>query len=212
MQPASFTLSAAPISLELRDAVDASVDIAPNGYVGEVALAVAGGPADVMVELGQASVTLDGATTASVPFTVTTLSNTASGAFVVTLVGSVPAGDRSVDAVLTIEPAITITIPPNLSSFSSNPANTTAFGDFPTVLKALPNMSADNPITVRFFNADTVPHEIHADDPAQGFPHGNQSIPPGSFDPVVRMINSPGEYLYYPHDIGLSILGRIDIE
>jgi hypothetical protein len=130
----------------------------------------------------------------------------------VTVVGTVPAGEKSVDAALIVEPVITIVIPENLASYSADPPSTDAFGDFPTVIKALPNMSDDNPITVHFFNADTVPHEIHADNPNEGFPHGNQGIPPGELDPVVRRVNSPGEYLFYPHDIGMSILGQIVIE
>ena len=57
-----------------------------------------------------------------------------------------------------------------------------------------------------------VSHEIHADRPDQGFGHGNQPIPANSFDPVVRQVNTPGTYDYYPHDIGQSIPGRIVIE
>jgi hypothetical protein len=211
-QPATFELSATPVELELRSSVDTVVSIAPNGYVGPVALSIAGGPSDVQAELGASSVTLDGSTVETVPLTLTTASSTQTGAFVVTVVGTVPSGEKSVDAALIVEPVITIIIPENLASYSAEPPSTDAFGDFPTIVKALPNMSDDNPITVHFFNADTLPHEIHADNPNEGFPHGNQPIPPGAFDPVVRRVNSPGEYLFYPHDIDASILGRIDIE
>lgn len=212
LQPASFELSATPVELELRNSVETEVTITPNGYVGPVTLTITSGPSDVQAELGVSSVTLDGSTLATVPLTLTTASSTQTGAFVVTVVGTVPAGEKSVDAELIVEPVITIIIPENLASYSADPPSTDAFGDFPTVIKALPNMSDDNPITVHFFNADTVPHEIHADNPNEGFPHGNQPIPPGEFDPVVRRVNTPGEYLFYPHDIDASILGQINIE
>jgi hypothetical protein len=212
LQPASFELSAMPVELELRSEVETLVSIAPNGYVGPVALSIEGGPSDVGAELGASSVTLDGSTVATVPLTLSTASNTQTGAFAVTVVGTVPSGEKTVDAAFIVDPIITIVIPVDLASFSAEPPSTNAFGDFPTVVKALPNMSGDNPITVNFFNADTVPHEIHADNPNEGFPHGNQPIPPGEFDPVVRQVNTPGEYLFYPHNIGMSILGQINIE
>ena len=121
-------------------------------------------------------------------------------------------GSKEVAAVVTVEPVLTITIPQGLNGMSDDPPNTTAFGDYPTRIRALDGMSGDNPVTILFFNADSVPHEIHADRPDQGFGHGNQPIPASSFDPVVRQVNTPGTYDYYPHDIGQSILGRIVIE
>lgn len=214
VQPASFAITAAPAELELRSTQTVNVSVAPNGYVGDVALSIGAAPTDVQAQLGASTVALDGSTTETVSLTLTTLSSTQTGAFVVTVVGTAPEGTKSGDGVVQILPVITITIPLDLESFEQTPGNpnTTAFGDFPTTIKALPNMSGENPITVKFFNADTVGHEIHADDPGAGFGHGNQSIPPNSFDPVVRMINQPGEYLYYPHDLGLGIIGQINIE
>ncbi len=211
LQPASFEISVSASQLELRDSGEATVTIAPNGYVGPVVLSLTGTPADVTAELATTGVNLDGSSSETVTLNLSSKSDTQTGAFVISVVGTVPGGEKSGDAAVNVIPTITITIPENLASFSSNPASTNAFGDFPTLIKALPNM-AETPITVNFFNADTVPHEIHADDPDVGFGHGNQNIPPGAFDPVVRQVTAPGEYTFYPHDIGNSILGRITIQ
>lgn len=217
-QPASFELSLdepSP-SVDLRAEVEVDVTIEPNGYTGAVALALSGVPDDVDAALASTSVVLDGQTAETVTVTFTTASDTTTGTFPFTVTGTVEAGDKSTAGTLAVIPAITITIPANLAAMQpapGDPPNQTAFGPYPTVLKALPNMSAQNTITIRFFNADTVPHEIHADNADQGFPHGNQSIPPMSFDPVVRNVNSPGQYDYYPHDLGVNnIQGRILIQ
>jgi len=213
-QPATFSIAAAddaPV-LELRDTVDVEVSVTPNGYVGPVLLHVEGLPSDVTADLSTSSVALDGDTTATFTVTLATVSSTVTGDYPFTIHGTVESGEKTGDATLTVEPILTVIIPENLQSFSADPPNQTAFGDFPTIVTALPNMSADNPITVRFFNAGTVPHEIHADAGADGFGHGTGLIDPGTFDPVERHVTSPGQYGYYPHDIGPSILGEIDIQ
>jgi plastocyanin len=199
---------------DLRDSVDLTVLIAPNGYVGPVALAVEGLPADVSAELGSAMAVLDGETTEAVDLTLTTISSTQAGDLGFTVTGTVETGVKSAAGTLSVRPVITILIPQGLAGMQGQPGspNTTAFGDYPTTIKALPGMSAQNPVTVNFFNADNVPHQIHAEYDAQGFPHGTQDIVPGQLDPLVRQVSSPGTYDYYPHDIGPSILGRIVIE
>jgi hypothetical protein len=121
-------------------------------------------------------------------------------------------GDQSGAFELDVLPVITIYIPKDLQTYSSNPPDHTAFGDYPTKIKAVPNMDANHTVTVKFFNSDTVGHEIHADNDAEGFPHGTQNIAPNSYDPVVRNVKFPGTYNYYPHDIGQSIEGQIVIQ
>ena len=81
-------------------------------------------------------------------------------------------------------------------------------------MKALANLSASNPITVRFFNADTVSHRIHGDKPTQGFAHGATDIPPGAFDPLERQVNAVDTYDFYPHDLGTNaqIVGRLIVQ
>lgn len=212
-QTADFEITASgAATIELRASTDLSLTVAPNGYVGPVSLSLANVPSDVDASVSPTSVTLDGTSDESITLTVTSASNSESGTFAITVVGTVPEGTASGDASVTIEPVITITIPQNLESYASNPADTTAFGDYPTVIKAPANISAANPVTVKFFNDDTEPHEIHADADDAGFGHGQGPIAPGSFDPVVREVNQTGEFGYYPHDIGTTILGQIVIE
>jgi plastocyanin len=209
IQEATFQLSvdnAAP-SMELRAEAGVTIRVDPNGYVGPVALSLEGVPADVTAELAPASVDLDGATEAMANVSFTTLSSTQSGQFQITAAGTVASGEKSTTLTLTVEPAITITIPAGIN----NMQGTGVFGDYPTVIKAVPGMSAQSPIRVRFFNADNLVHSIHADNDGQGFPHGDDIIP-GMYEVPERLVNSPGTYNYYPHDIGQSILGQIVIE
>lgn len=218
-QPATFAITitatetdGATAEIDLRDTTALTVSIAPNGYEGPVDLALTGLPADVVGDLASDTVTLDGATTETVVLTVSSASNTATGTYPFVVSGTVDAGEKSGAATVIVHPVITIVIPPNLATYDDDGVDTTAFGDYPTVIKALPNMSSQNTITVNFFNSDTVTHEIHADDQAQGFGHGQGPIQPNSMDPVVRKVTSAGEYNYYPHDIGTNIMGQIVIE
>lgn len=212
-QTADFEITAASSAeLELRASTDVSLTIAPNGYTGVVSLSLMNVPGDVDASVSPTSIALDGTSDESITLTVTSASNSESGSFAISVVGTVPEGTASGDVSVTIEPVITITIPQNLESFASSPADMTAFGDYPTVIKAPANISGANPVTVKFFNDDTVPHEIHADQDGAGFGHGQGPIAPGAFDPVVRNINQSGEFGYYPHDIGTTILGLIVIE
>lgn len=212
-QTADFTITAnGSAALDLRDSAEVELTVAPNGYVGQVSLSLMNVPADVQGSLSVTSLTLDGSSDQLLSLTLESASDTVTGAFAVTVVGTAPEGQASGDVALTIEPVITVYIPQDLESYVSSPANTTAFGAYPTRIKAPPNLGPENTITVRFFNQDSVNHEIHADQDQQGFGHGQGPIAPNSFDPVVRNINAPGDYSYYPHDIGTNILGLISVE
>lgn len=212
-QTASFeiALSASDTTLELRDSAELEVTVTPNGYVGTVVVGVAGLPSDVTSTIAPSLLELDGSTVATTTLSLASASDTVTGSFAFTLNAAAPEGTKSVTANLEVAPVITIYIPADLASYSGQ---NTAFGPFPTMIKALPNMSASNTISVRFFNQDSVPHEIHAEAAVQGFPHGNGPIAPNSFDGQTRNVNAPGTYNFYPHDLGngTSIPGRIIIQ
>lgn len=210
-QPATFSLSLSQpaATIELRDSVDVVVTVAANGYVGTVTLDVAGLPADVDASLAAPSVTLSGSGSETVTLTLSSASDSQTGDAPYTVTGTVPSGSKDTQGALTIEPVLTVEIPANLADFISDPPDTTAFGAYPTLVKALPDMN-QTPITVRFHNNDDIPHEIHADG-TNGFFHSQSQIGPGQFDDD-RQITGPGTYDYYPHDLGTGILGRIKIQ
>jgi hypothetical protein len=211
-QTADFEIavSASDTTLELRDSAELEISVTPNGYVGTVLVGIAGLPSDVTSTISPTMVELDGSTVATTTLSLASASDTVTGSFTFTLNAAAPEGTKSITAGLTVAPVITIYIPPDLSSYSGQD---TAFGPFPTMIKALPNMSTSNTISVRFFNQDSVPHEIHADAAVQGFPHGNGPIPPNSFDGQTRNVNQPGTYNFYPHDLNdTTIRGRIVIQ
>lgn len=211
-QTASFEIavSASDTTIELRDSAELEITVTPNGYVGTVVVGVAGLPSDVTSTISPTLIELDGSTVATTTLSLASASDTVTGSFAFTLNAAAPEGTKSVTANLEVAPVITIYIPPDLSSYTGQD---TAFGPFPTMIKALPNMSASNTISVRFFNQDSVPHEIHADAAVQGFPHGNSPIPPNSFDGQTRNVNQPGTYNFYPHDLNdTTIRGRIIIQ
>jgi hypothetical protein len=199
-QTATFEIAvnASDTTLELRDSTELEITVTPNGYVGTVLVGIAGLPTDVTSTISPTMVELDGSTTATATLSIESASDTVTGDFAFTLNAAAPEGTKSVTANLTVAPVITIYIPADLASYSGS---NTAFGPFPTMIKALPGMSASNTISVRFFNQDSVPHEIHASAPDQGFPHGNGDIDPNSFDGQTRNVNAPGTYDFYPHDL-----------
>ena len=74
------------------------------------------------------------------------------------------------------------------------------------------DISEQNPVTVKFRNADGVSHEIHADEEPSDFPHSPGPIPPNGMDEP-REVNSKGIYNFYLHDQGAVLTpGRIVIE
>ena len=114
-----------------------------------------------------------------------------------------------------MQSVITLHIPSgvnNTGATVSNP-NSTAFGPYPVTITAPANLSESNPITVNFYNDDSVSHEIHADAQAQGFGHDPGSFGAGKMDPYVRKVNTAGTYDFYLHDQGNPLtIGRIFIK
>jgi len=213
-QTADFTLQLDDPGpdVDLRDNVDVTVTISENGYAGTVLLNVdeLELPGDVVATLDDESVTLDGIGTTTVGLNFRTRSDTVSGDLGFTVSGTAEEGSSSVVGVLVVHPTLTMLIPLDLADFEGQ---TTAFGDYPTMVSQPPGgISGDNPVTIRFFNGDVVDHEIHADNPDQGFPHSQMPIGPGAMDGTPRDVNQAGTYNFYPHDLNPSIAGRIVIQ
>lgn len=109
---------------------------------------------------------------------------------------------------------ITITIPAGVDGVqgTAQQPNTTAFGPYPLTISA-PAVSQQNPVTVRFFNADIKAHEIHASLPNDGFGHDLTPFAPMTMDPMVREVTAPGTYDFYLHDEGGPFnVGRLVIQ
>jgi plastocyanin len=203
------------LSVPLMDSAVVNVSVAPNGYSGTMTLAAASLPSNVTAAFAPATVTLDGSTTATAVLTLTTTSDVAPGTAGFSVTASAGGATQTASVSLTVQSVITLHIPAGVNDTGatvSNP-NSTAFGPYPITIVAPQNISASNPVTVYFKNDDTVAHEIHADDAAQGFAHDPGPFGAGQMDPFVRNVNSAGTYDFYLHDQGAPItIGRVFIQ
>jgi hypothetical protein len=197
------------------DSSTVQVSVAPNGYTGTIVLATAGLPAGVTTSFDNATLSIDGSSTATATMTVKTADSAPIGDVSFTVTASADGVTKSATLALTVQPEITIHIPAgvnNTGATVTNP-NSTAFGPYPITISAPANLSTSNTITVNFFNDDTVSHEIHADDAAQGFGHDPGPFGPNSMDPFVRQVNSTGTFDFYLHDQGAPItIGRLFVQ
>ena len=113
-----------------------------------------------------------------------------------------------------MQSVITIHIPAgvnNTGATITNP-NTTAFGPYPIALTPPANFGSSSPIVVYFKNDDNVSHEIHADNPQQGFGHDPGPFGAGQMDPYVRKVIAGGTFDFYLHDQNSPItVGRVFI-
>jgi hypothetical protein len=203
------------LAADLIAKADLTVSIAPNGFTGSVALSVVGLPTDVQASFADASLTLDGTTTATTKLTLTTASNTAPGDLPFSVVGTAGSATKSAPSTLTVHSAITIDIPQGVIGLGGTQTNPykTAFGTYPITITAPQGISSTTPVTVRFYNADTQSHEIHASAPLAGFAHDPGSIAPQSMDRLVRNVTMKGTYDFYLHDQnGPATVGRIIIQ
>jgi plastocyanin len=212
----TMSLDTSTPQLELKDRVDLRVSIDPKGYTGQLTLSATDLSAQaISTTLGSTSVMLDGTTVVKVTYTLETASDATPGPTQFMVTGTAGGDMKAVSGTLTVTSAITIHIPAGVDAMAGVAGNPykLAFGDYPTMIKAPANISAQNPVVVRFFNDDSVPHEIHAGQGAQGFPHDNGSINPMSMDATVRSVNAAGTYDYYLHDHGAAdTVGRIVIQ
>jgi hypothetical protein len=213
-EPAVFELSfddTAP-KVELRATRKVTVSIAANGYVGAVSLRAAGLPTFVTAAFSSATVTLAGTGSATSTLSLTTTSDAVTGKYPFQIFGAVPTGEQALAAALTIEPTITFTIPAGTgSTFTTDVSD--LFGANPTIIKATADL-VKTPISVRFYNADSVYHTIHIDSPvgvtlSHGAPPG---IPPESFDTAERLATQAGNYKFYLHDTVHHVQGAFSIQ
>jgi hypothetical protein len=191
------------------------VSIVPNGYMGTVQLAPGSLPSGVTAKLDHTTLSLDGSTTATAVLTLDTDTSAPPGTAAIDVDVTAAGATKSATVSLQVESTITIHIPAgvdNNGGTSQNPV-TNAYGPYPIQITAPQNLSSQNPITVYFFNDDSVSHEIHADSAAQGFGHDPGPFGPSSMDPYVRRVNTAGTYDFYLHDQNAqSTIGRIVIQ
>ena len=217
-QQATYTISfdtSAP-AVDLDDAVEMMITLSPNGYVGSVSLTINNlGNGGIEGEFSSSKVTLDGSTAVEVKLTLTTMSSTPPGELDFSVSAKAATGVKTANATLDVRPAITIVIPKNANGFggTQNDPYKMAFGDYPMNVIAAKDISAQKPLTVRFFNDDDVPHEIHAANQSQGFPHDPGPIAAHSMDNLVRKVNSKGLYDFYLHDQNApKTIGRLAVQ
>jgi hypothetical protein len=196
--------------VDLLSTTSLNVAIPGSTYAGTLALTVTGLPSDVTATFDNPTVTLSPAGSTA-KLTLATLSSTASGSVPFDIVATVGTGQpTSAPVTLTVNPVITINIPVNVDAMqgsTSNP-NKMAFGDYPIRIKAPANF----PVTVNFHNLDSTPHEIHAEQQQQGFPHGNGLIQQGQ-DDMPRNVTQSGTYDWHLHDEGdATTVGEIVIQ
>lgn len=212
-QMATYEVSVESATVELMSAVEVEVTIEPNEFIGPVSLSALGLAAGVTAEFAPATVDLDGSSTATAVLTLRTLSSVAPGEVAFVVVGASEPGEKSGAASLTVEPVITLFIPQGVNDLGSiNDPYMTAYGPYPIEITAPGDISAQNPVTVKIQNADTVQHEIHAEDEEIGFPHSPGPIAPGAMDQP-REVTSKGTINFYLHDQGtVNTPGRIIIQ
>jgi hypothetical protein len=217
-QTASFTLSVdkPEASLDLADTVVVNVSITPNGFHGAVDLAMATMPPNVTGAFATTAFTLDGTNVATTTLTIATSVSATTGADALMVTATAGAmGSATTPIALTVNAALTITVPANVDGNGGTTADpvTNAFGPYPMNITAPANLSTSNTLTIRFYNADTIAHEIHAESPNQGFAHDPGPFPAMSMDPFIRHVNATGTYDFYLHDQGRpSTIGRLVIQ
>lgn len=211
---AAITLDQQTLQMPLYESATVHVSVAPNGYMGSMALDAGTLPTGVTAAFAPATLTLDGTTTATSTLTLTTATNAPPGALTVAVNASADGTTKAASLAVTVQSEITLHIAQGVNNAGATVTNpdTTAFGPYPVTIVAPANLSASNPIVINFKNEDTVSHEIHADNGAQGFGHDPGPFGAGQMDPYVRKVNAAGTFDFYLHDQGSPItVGRIFI-
>jgi plastocyanin len=182
--------NAAP-SVNLAATSVVNVTITPQSWSGAVALTVTGLPSDVTAAFDNASINVEGSAPVTAKLTLTSLSSTAPAATPFNIVGTVGTVVKTSPATVTVKPWIDIHLPVNADSVTDS---------FGTVNITAPADIANNPVTVNFINDDSTPHEIHAENQNQGFPHGQGTFGQGQADSPVRQVTQAGTYQWHLHD------------
>jgi hypothetical protein len=218
MQPApnlGVSVDHPTLKSELMASNTVQVSIAPNGYSGSATLSLASMPTGVTGTFDHTQITLDGRTTATATLTLKTADSAPPGDTNIEVDAMAAGTTAKATIAYTVESVITVHIPmgvDNMGGSVSSPV-TTAYGPYPMKIAAPQGISAQNPVTVYFFNDDTVSHEIHASADQEGFAHDPGPIPPMSMDSLVRKVNTTGSYNFYLHDQGAPItVGLIEIQ
>jgi hypothetical protein len=183
--------NAAP-SINLADTTVVNVTVTPQDWSGNVALSVTGLPTDVTGAFDNATLAVTGSTPVTAKLTLTSIDSSAPVATPFQIVGTVGSTAHNVAATLTVKSYITIVLPPNADSLPDSLG--------PTINITAPADIATNPVSINFLNQDSTPHEIHAENPKQGFPHGTGTFAQGQTDKPVRMVTVAGTYSWHLHD------------
>lgn len=211
----SVALDHTSLQLELLAKGTLQVSVSPNGYVGPVQLQLGAMPAGLTGTFSPATLNLDGTTAGTATLTLATLDSSPPGSATLDVQASAAGMPFHASASVDVLSKITIHIPQGVNGLGgtiSNPV-TDAYGPYPFKIVAPSGMSTQTPVTVYFMNDDGQSHEIHADNPNQGFGHDPGTIAPHSMDSYVRQVNTPGTYTFYLHDQGAPItIGMVEIQ
>lgn len=214
-QNLAVTLDKTSLQMQLLDESIVNVSIAPNGYAGMVTLSTGNLPSGLDAKFDNATLSLDGTTTATAALTLHTATSTPPGSASVDVTANADGVTKTSSVSLLVQSVITLHIPAgvdNMGGTISNPI-TTAYGPYPIQITAPQGISDSNPVTVYFKNDDSISHEIHAGDSAAGFGHDPGPFGGGQMDPYVRKVNTAGTYDFYLHDQGAPItIGRVIIQ
>lgn len=209
------TLDSTSLQMQLLAQAPVHVSIAPNGYSGSVALALGSPPAGVTGTFSPSTVTLDGSSAGTSTLTLSTVDSTPPGTVMLDVQATADGTTAHASVSLEVQSVITIHIPSGVNDLGGTVEApvTNAYGPYPFKIVAPQNLSTSNTVTVYFMNDDDVSHEIHADNPDQGFGHDPGPFGAHSMDPYVRQVNAVGSYDFYLHDQGAPItIGLVEVQ
>jgi hypothetical protein len=205
----------ASLQMQLLASSTVHVSVAPNGYSGSVTLAAGTLPAGVTATFNPPTLALDGSSAGTATLTLATIDSTPPGTVSLDVQATADGATAHASVSIEVQSVITIHIPAGVNNLGGTVGSpvTSAYGPYPFKIVAPQNMSASTPVTVYFMNDDGQSHEIHADNPDQGFGHDPGPFNAHSMDPYVRQVNAVGSYDFYLHDQGAPVtLGLVEIK
>ena len=201
-------------TMNLAEKLELTATVASKGSSGAVALSAVGVPEGVKVTFEPASVTISAAAGASAKVIIESATDAVPGIANINIEGLLAGVKGAAALKVDIKSRLVVNIPANIDQLSANNSSQNpkrdAFGAYPIRIKAPQGISAQNPVTVVFRNADSTPHQIHAGDNGLGFPHGRNDIPAGGNEPErrisgIKMQNGqPAQLNFYLHDQGTA--------
>jgi hypothetical protein len=193
--------NAAP-SLDLASTATVKVTVtSTNEWSGTVSLAALQLPSDVTGTFDNASVAITPSTPGTATLTLKSIDSSSPVATPFEIDGTVSSVVEKAMATVTVNSVLTVDIPVNVSSLGLG---------LGTYSVTAPANIASNPVTIKIKNLDSTPHEIHADNPDQGFPHGAGTFGQGQED-TPRMVTAAGTYKFHLHDTNTND-GQITIQ